>query len=198
MMTGRTLRIVTILGVFVCTGCVERRFIIESNVPNAQVFIDDHPIGAAPAHSSFEYYGHYTVTLVHPGYETVSKRVHVRAPWYAYPPFDFLAEVVWPGHIHDNRRYFFEMHEAAKTRTNDLLNSAEALRLRGANLPSPERPALPKTRPAPVQPLGPQPAFPQPGSGGILPQPTPVPPGPQPVPGPDPGVVPNVGPGSGN
>ncbi|MFO0826312.1 MAG: PEGA domain-containing protein [Gemmataceae bacterium] len=87
MMTGRTLRIVTILGVFACTGCVERRFIIESNVPNAQVFIDDQPIGAAPAHSSFEYYGHYTVTLVHPGYETVSKRVHVRAPWYAYPPW---------------------------------------------------------------------------------------------------------------
>lgn len=194
MTTGRTLRIVAVLGVLACAGCVDRRFIIESNVPNAQVYIDDQPVGAAPAHSSFEYYGHYTVTLVHPGYETVSKRVHVRAPWYAYPPFDFLAEVVWPFHIHDNRRYFFDMHEAAKTRTDDLLNSAEALRLRGANLPSPERPALPKGGPLPPQ-TGPGgvPVFPQPGSGGILPPPTPVP-GPGPTPGPGPGIVPDVRP----
>ena len=189
MMTGRTPRMVAVLGVLACAGCVDRRFIIESNVPNAQVYIDDQPVGAAPSHSSFEYYGNYTVTLVQPGYETLTKRVHVRAPWYAYPPFDFAAEVLWPFHIKDTRRYYFELHEATKTRTDDLLNSAEALRLRGQTLPSPERPALPKAKPgaAPTQPIAPdaQP-FPQPGSGGILPPPR------QENPLPD--VVPRVGP----
>ncbi len=177
-----------IVGVLACAGCVDRRFIIESNVPNAQVYIDDQPVGAAPAHTSFEYYGHYTVTLVQPGYETLTKRVHVGAPWYAYPPIDLLAEVVWPFHIRDTRRYYFEMHEATKTRTDDLLNFAEALRLRGQNLPSPERPALPKgSKPIPIQPGGPEALpFPQPGSGGILPPPRPE--------TPIPDIVPRVGP----
>jgi hypothetical protein len=181
---------VAALGVLASAGCVDRRFIIESNVPNAQVYVDDQPIGAAPAHSSFEFYGHYTVMIVQPGYETLTKRIHVGAPWYAYPPLDFLSEVVWPFHIRDTRRYFFELHEASKTRTDTLLNDAEALRLRGANLPAPERPATPKGKTIPVPPAGPigppvQP-FPQPGSGGILPPPRPEPPIPD--------VVPRVGP----
>ena len=108
-------------------GCVDRKFVIESNVPNAQVYIDDKPIGAAPAYAPFEYYGYYTITLVHPGYETHVKRVHVVAPWYAYPPFDFLAEVLWPFHIRDTRRYYFELYEATQTRTDDILNAADAL-----------------------------------------------------------------------
>jgi len=53
------------------TGCggVNRRFVIESNVPNAQVYINNHPVGAAPAHATFEYYGYYNIELVHPDYQ---------------------------------------------------------------------------------------------------------------------------------
>lgn len=169
MTTRRNVLGAAFLAALCCAGCVDRRFIIESNVPNAQVYIDDQPIGAAPAHTSFEYYGYYTVTLVQPGYETLIKRVHVRSPWYGYPPFDFFAEVVWPFHIRDTRRYYFELHEATKTRTDDLLNDAEALRLRGMNLPAPERPAMPRgrTNPPPAQP--PQPPVPGPGVAPIAP-----------------------------
>lgn len=174
-------------------GCVERRFVIESNVPNAQVYIDNRPIGAAPAHTPFEYYGDYTVALVHPGYETLVRRVHVRAPWYAYPPLDFAAEVLWPFPIRDTRRYYFELHEATKTRVDDLLNNADALRQRGQNLPSPERPAIPKARPAQQPPPQPQPAVPP---GTLPPDPDPVVPPVGPI-GPPPGVVPGVGPGGG-
>ena len=175
MTTGRAVRVAAVCMGLAATGCVDRRFVIESNVPNAQVYIDNRPIGAAPAHTPFDYYGHYTITLVNPGYETLTQRVHVAAPWYSYPPLDFLAEVVWPFHIHDTRRYYFELHEATKTRVDDLLNNADALRLRGQTLPLPERPALPR---APQQPPAPQPPFP----------------GPQPaIPGPGP-LIPNVGP----
>jgi len=149
MSLGRTLGIAAALAAILAAGCVDRRFVIESNVPNAQVFIDSKPVGAAPAYSPFEYYGYYTVTLVHPGYETETRRIHVTAPWYGYPPFDFLAEVVWPFHIRDTRRYQIELHESTKTRVEDLLNNAEALRLRGWNLPQPERPAAPKPVPQP-------------------------------------------------
>jgi hypothetical protein len=197
MTTGRTVRVAAIVAGLVCAGCVDRRFVIESNVPNAQVYIDNRPIGAAPAHTPFEYYGHYNITLVQPGYETITQRVHVGSPWYGYPPFDFLTEVLWPWHIQDVRRYYFEMHEATKTRTDDLISNAEALRQRGWNLPAPENPAQPKGQAQPLPPLPPgqpglppepqpQPPFPQPGSGGILPPPQPL--------GPPAGVVPKVGP----
>lgn len=170
-MTARPARLaaLTALAALATTGCVDRRFVIESNVPNAQVYIDNKSIGPAPAHSSFEYYGYYTVKIVHPGYETLEKRIHVTAPWYAYPPIDFLAEVVWPFHIRDTRRYYFELYEATQTRTDDILNAADALRQRGQMLPPPERPAEPRP-----------------------PKPKPQPQPPLPEPAPVPGVVPSV------
>ncbi|AWM38060.1 PEGA domain protein [Gemmata obscuriglobus] len=166
-MTARTVRLMPAIAcaaALLATGCVDRRFVIESNVPNAQVYIDNRPIGPAPAHSAFEYYGYYTVKIVHPGYETREERVHVTAPWYAYPPIDFLAEVVWPFRIRDTRRYYFPLYEATQTRTDDILNAADALRLRGMNLPAPERPADPrppkkKPQPAPLPPSAPQPGL---------------------------------------
>lgn len=184
MTAGRTVRVIrlVVLAELLCvTGCVDRRFVIESNVPNAQVYIDNRPIGAAPAHSQFDYYGYYTITLVHPGYETLTQRVHVAAPWYAYPPFDFLAEVVWPFHIRDTRRYNFTLYEATKTRVDDLLNNADALRQRGQNLPPPERPAIPRSNPTPPSVLPP---------GTPPPTPRPVGPPDQPPPGLAPSVLP--------
>ncbi len=178
MTTARTVRLAGLLAVLAATGCrgVDRKFVIESNVPNAQVYIDDKSVGAAPAYASFDYYGNYTIRVVHPGYESIVKRVHVAAPWYAYPPIDFVAEVLSPFHIRDTRRYHFELFEATQTRTDDILNAADALRQRGTMLPQPERPAAPRTPP------------PKPGPPG----PTI---GPPVAPGPAPGVVPSVQPG---
>jgi len=176
MIMGRTrstlnwfwgVRVATICFLFVASGCVERQIIVETNVPNSLVYIDNQPVGAAPTFSSFDYYGYYTITIVHPGYETLTERVHVTAPWYSYPPFDFAVEALWPFHIHDKRRYFFNLREITKPRVDDLLRDAEALRQRGYNLPTPEQPAAPRNPPKPpVQPqggpivpsVGPQPA----------------------------------------
>ena len=168
MALGRNLGVAMALAGLVPVGCVDRRFVIESNVPNAQVYIDNKSIGAAPAHAPFEYYGYYTVTLVHPGYETLTQRVHVHAPWYAYPPFDFLAEVMWPFHIRDTRRYHFQLQESTMTRVEDLVNNADALRARGWNLPQAERPAQPKSIPIP-------PPFIEPDSGMLETNPSPPP-----------------------
>lgn len=134
------------LAILAGSGCggVNRRFVIESNVPNAQVYINNRSVGAAPAHSPFEYYGYYNIELVHPDFQRETKRVHVRAPWYAYPPFDFLVEVLWPFPIEDVRRYNFELTPVVRTDPTELINNAEALRTRGWNLPAPEQPAAPR------------------------------------------------------
>lgn len=180
MTTARIVRLAGVLAILAAAGCVDRKFVIESNVPNAQVYLDEKSIGAAPAYASFQYYGYYTIRIVHPGYETIVKRVHVVAPWYAYPPIDFLAEVIWPFHIRDTRRYYFELYEATQTRTDDILNAADALRQRGMMLPLPDRPAAPRN--------------PGPGPGTLGPPVAPGPVVPGPAPGPAPGVVPSVQP----
>jgi hypothetical protein len=197
MTTPRTLLWAVLLAALAATGCggVSRRFVIESNVPNAQVYIDDKPVGPAPAHAQFEYYGHYTITLVHPGYEPLRQRVNVAAPWYSYPPFDFLAEVVWPFKIEDVRRHYFELVPAQQIPTDELINNADALRQRGWNLRPPSRPDTPRDGgpPGPIlgPPVGPPGATP-------LPPPTPLPgpgapPGGTPLPPPNP-LVPSVAP----
>ncbi|HEV3437146.1 MAG TPA: PEGA domain-containing protein [Gemmata sp.] len=210
MMTGHTrstlpwsrvARVVTVLALLVATGCVDRRFIIESNVPNAQVYIDNQPVGVAPAHASFDYYGHYNITIIHAGYETLTERVHVTSPWYGYPPFDFVTEVLWPFHIRDTRRYYFKLNEITKARVDDLINNADALRQRGYNLPIPAQPAAPKLPPGPIVQPQPNPTLPpvvppvgpQPGSvvSPEVPQPGSVVPPVGSQPGP---VVPQVGP----
>jgi hypothetical protein len=189
MSITRRVRLAVLMAGVCAVGCVDRRFVIESNVPNAQVYVDNRQVGAAPAHTPFDYYGFYTVKLVYPGYETVTKRVHVVAPWYSYPPFDFLAEVVWPFHVEDVRRYYIPMTPAAQIRTDDLIYSADALRQRGWALPTP-----PETQPAPnvlQPPIVPATPGPVPGPAP-LPPPTPLPgPGGAPVP---PNVVPSVTP----
>ena len=165
---ARLLVVAASLALLAGAGCggVNRRFVIESNVPNAQVYVNNRAIGAAPAHASFEYYGYYNIELVHPDYQRETHRVQVRAPWYGYPPFDFLAEVIWPFKVDDVRRYNFELKPAVRTDTGELIVNAENLRERGLNLPVPEQPAEPRRREdGPTIP----PASP-------LPPPTPVPP----------------------
>jgi len=190
-MMARTVRLAGLLAVLVCAGCVERKFVVESNVPNAQVYIDNRSIGAAPAYAPFEYYGYYTITVVHPGYETRVIRQHIAAPWYGYPPFDFLAEALWPFPIRDTRRVYVELCQAPQVRGDDILRAADELRQRGTMLPPPDRPAEPRIRPQPAGPPGPIIGPP------VAPGPAPAVPVPVPAPGsgPAPGVVPSVTPG---
>lgn len=179
MSTAWPVRMTLFAAAIAAAGCVERRFVIESNIPNARVYVDNKPVGAAPAYAPFEYYGYYNITLVHPGYETVQRRVHVAAPWYAYPPLDFIAEVLWPFHVEDVRRYYFEMNPVARVRTDDLVNSADNLRQRGWALPSPtpttpnvlHEPLAPNPNTSPPAPAPVSPAIPSPS---VVPSVTPT------------------------
>ncbi len=119
-------------------GCVERRFVVQSNVPGALVSVNNQPAGPSPADVRWEYTGTYEFRAVAQGYEPLVQRVRIRPKWYEYPGLDFFFEAIWPFHIEDVRRVSLELQPAQPVRTDELLDAANDLRERGQNLPPPK------------------------------------------------------------
>ncbi|MGL4420069.1 MAG: PEGA domain-containing protein, partial [Gemmataceae bacterium] len=103
-------RLVVVLGMTLgLAGCVERRFVLETNVPGAQAYVNNVAIGPTPSDASWDYPGRYDFRFVAPGYEPLQVSENIKAKWYNYPPFDFIFENLWPFHIEDVRRFRYDL-----------------------------------------------------------------------------------------
>lgn len=144
------------LGVALCagvaSGCIERRFVVNSEPSGAAVLRNNVPIGAAPADDHFLYYGKYKFTLVKDGYETLNVEQDVPQPWYEYPPLDFIVETLLPWKIRDTRRFTYQMQPAVLPRSDELLGQADVLRAQGKTLQSKKPPVQPAAPAAPAAP----------------------------------------------
>ncbi len=143
------------------TGCVDRRFVVETNVPGAEVYWDGNPIGPSPADSRWEYAGYYEFKAVAPGFEPLTQRVRFEPKWYQFPPFDFVAEVLWPFRIEDVRRVQLVLEPVRPVNQAALVQSADLLRARGQTLPPPtvqDESSAPPTPPRPGAPAAPPPS----------------------------------------
>ena len=156
-------------------GCVDRRFVVTTNVPGAQVFWEGKPLGPSPVDSRWEYAGNYNFSALAPGYEPLSQTVRLAPKWYMYPPFDLITETLYPGRIEDVRRITLTLRPSPPLSDAELIGNAERIRAEGKALP-PSR-ILDKKDPAP-RAAG-APAAPPPST----------------TPGPTDPVVPSVGPG---
>jgi hypothetical protein len=123
-----------------CSGCIDRRFVVDTNVRGAQVFVNNRPIGPAPADTAWEFPGRYQFRAVAPGYEPLTECRTIEARWYDYPPFDFALGVLWPFHIEDVRRITLELQPAKQVNVNEIESKAEELRQRTRGLPAPSVP----------------------------------------------------------
>jgi hypothetical protein len=157
------------------SGCVERRFVIESSPPGAKVYVNNRPVGFTPVDVPFTYYGTYHITLELDRYETRQIDQRVVAPWFGYPPVDLVVENFNPFWVRDIRRLGddagtpYQMTPMPRPNLDDLRLQAEELRQRGKQLPEPTKPVTP-----PARPTAPPPAS--------LPPPTPADPRTQPSP----------------
>lgn len=180
-------------GTLSAVGCVDRRFVVESNVPAAQIHVDGVPYGPAPADGRYEYAGYRTIQASAPGYETATERVRFRPRWYDYPPLDLIAEIQ-PFRIEDVRRVRIDLAPSQPVNQAALVGNADALRARGLAMRESVVPDTPSDRPAtqtPASPLPPSNAIPRPIQGNLFTFPTmPSEPGVQP------GSTPQVGPGT--
>lgn len=147
--TGRWLA--TVLLSTAAVGCVERRYVIHSDPPGATVLRNGRPLdGATPADDDFVYYGKYKFTLFKDGYETLNVEQDIDAPWYEYPPLDFISENLIPWKIVDRREFTFQLQPLQIPNTADLLSQAGGLRSRGKELLPPAPPEAPVSTVQPV------------------------------------------------
>src|SRR5918998_6583708 len=107
------------------SGCVQRRMTSRSNPPGALVSVDDYEIGTTPVSTDFIYYGTREIRLIKDGYETLTVKQPIPAPWYQYFPIDFFAENVVPGEIRDERVIDLQMSPQVMVAADQLKNRAE-------------------------------------------------------------------------
>jgi hypothetical protein len=161
--------ILAAIAVAVCAGgCVQRRMMIRSNPPGAQVYVDEYPVGETPVSTSFVYYGKRKIRLVKDGCETLTVLQDIPAPWYEIFPLDFVAENFVPGDIRDHRTLDFKLEPQRVVPPEELMGRAEDLR-RGVHAASGTAPSAPATRINPTLPPPggyPSTGAPPPGIGG--------------------------------
>ncbi len=98
----RIAALVLVAAFLITAGCVRRTARFESVPEGARVFLNDREIGRTPATVECTWYGDYDVIYRLDGYETVKTNVVLNPPLYQRFPFDFFAEVLWPGELHDH------------------------------------------------------------------------------------------------
>ncbi len=129
-MNGRSvlLFIVSGLVVVLSSGCVERELTINTEPQGAMVTLNDEQIGVSPVTVTFNWYGDYWVRASKEGYETLDTHRELKAPLHDRFPFDFFADVLYPGQIVDDYEWTFELAPRQDLTREQLLEQADALR----------------------------------------------------------------------
>jgi hypothetical protein len=136
-------------------GCVDRRFVIDSDPPMAVVEANGRPLsGATPTDKQFIYYGTYRFVLKHEGYETLVVDQPVRPPWYEYPPLDFFSENVIPFTIRDVRHFSYPMRPLQLLPPEQVLGRAQELRSQGQTIGTSAPVPVPQSTVVPVPATG--------------------------------------------
>lgn len=122
------------LALALASGCVERRLIVRTDPPGAEVWVDGRPRGSSPAEMTFSSYGTREVVARKQGHAPARVRVELDPPWWQYPPFDLFTDLLWPGTIEDvhepeplvlERRGELEPAEAVAERARHFGGSGE-------------------------------------------------------------------------
>lgn len=109
-------------------GCVRRTMKITTEPPNALVILNDQEVGRSDVSVDFLWYGDYDVVVRKEGFETLKTHWQIKAPWYQWIPFDFFAEVLWPGNIHDVHTKHFVLEPQSLPTPEELTERATELR----------------------------------------------------------------------
>ena len=120
--------VLTMVGFLFVSGCVERELTINTKPQGAIVSLNDEQIGQSPVTVGFNWYGDYNVRISKEGYETLKTHRELKGPWYDKFPFDFFAQILYPGQVEDRYEWTFELEEKQHPSKEELIESAEKLK----------------------------------------------------------------------
>jgi len=109
-------------------GCVERKLTINTEPQGAIVVLNDEEIGISPVTASFEWYGDYNVRISKEGFETLKTHRKLKGPWYDKFPFDFFAQLIYPGRIVNSYEWTFELAPKREIPREELIRNALELK----------------------------------------------------------------------
>jgi hypothetical protein len=153
------------------SGCVDRRFVIESDPPNANVYVNNTLIGATPVDKQFTYYGKYRIVFDHDGNERLIVDEEISTPWYELPLLDFIAENLLPFTIRDIHYIRKPLPPIPNVPPEETLKKANALQEKAKAIGEPERPEPGALLPVPGVAA---PVAPPQGPAAVTPVPPPV------------------------
>ena len=110
-------------------GCVEQTLSIDSNPPNALVYLNDQEVGRTPLTRDFKWYGDYDIQVRQEGYETLSTHQMLAAPAWNWVPFDLVAYLL-PITFKDHKSLTYSLKpvDASKNEPAELVQRAESMR----------------------------------------------------------------------
>ena len=117
-------------GVLFFSGCVERKLTINTEPQGALIVLNDEEIGVSPVTVGFNWYGDYKVRANKQGYEILNTHRKLEGPVYDKFPFDFFAEILWPGRIVDEYEWTFEMVAYEAPNREQLIEAAQQMKNR--------------------------------------------------------------------
>jgi len=114
--------------VLLFSGCVERKLTINTEPQGAIVALNDEEIGISPVTIEFNWYGDYNIRIEKQGYETLNTHRKLKGPLHDRFPFDFFAEVLWPGRIIDEYEWSFRLTAYEPIDRDELLRASEVMK----------------------------------------------------------------------
>jgi PEGA domain len=135
----RTSIVLLLAAVGMACGCVERRYTIRTDPPNAQVIVNGESLGLAPASHNYYYYGDREITLIADGYETKTLIQPINAPWWDNYLTEFFTENLVPWVIRDEREFTYKLDPARTPTQEEVQSRADDLRNESRVLPPPRR-----------------------------------------------------------
>ena len=156
------------------TGCVYRQLVISTppEQAGAIVEVNGKRVGPTPVDVPFDYYGDYQIRIIRDGYQTLTVKQPVPAPWYEYFPLDFVSEQLVPVPIRDIRRLHYTLQPLPEVSPELLKDHAQQFRDRGQLIGTPEGNLVPSFSPPLHDPLLPDGNEPLPGPRLMTPIPS--------------------------
>ena len=111
-------------------GCVSRRLTIRSNPPGALVEVDGERLGFTPVSLDFDYYATREITLSKVGYETLTVKQPIKAPWYQIPPLDVVSDNLLPFRATNRHDFTYNLARQRVESSPELIDRASNIRSR--------------------------------------------------------------------